>query len=214
MREEEISKLLRWGCMMKKNKRALITLGIIVIVLLCLGWFLNERYSIFTIGGKQPQYHYTVGKFTKEDLGFFDTKTGETISLGMSKDEVEQLFGKGEDKDRFVEYADQLEVFYREDKVAGLRMWKNDDEKMRFVTARNIGPVYSFEDVKSVYGAPSTVAQDNLGYIFEEAEGSTYKIHPDIRKMTKENKERSYFVEFMSRDGKSDIVIMNLKYFN
>ncbi|BFH64791.1 hypothetical protein [Paenibacillus azoreducens] len=182
-----------------------ILLAAAIIILIIAGTLLLTRE-------KQPQYSYIPGKFTAQDLGFFDKKTGSMISLGMKQHEVEQVLGTGEEKKESIEYAGKLEVYYVDDKAAGIRLW-TDEPQSRYVTTRNIGKGYSFDEVKSVYGDPSTQAEDHVGYIFEDHGEETYFLHPDIKTMTDESKQRAYFMEFKSIDSKSDIVIMKLDAF-
>ncbi|MDR0263209.1 MAG: hypothetical protein LBJ04_08275 [Sphingobacterium sp.] len=153
---------------------------------------------------KKPQYPYIPGEFTAQDLGFFDKKTGKTISLGMTQHEVEQMLGHGEEKKECIEYPGRLEVYYVDDKAVGIRLWTYES-KSRYVTTRNIGQGYSFDGVKSVYGDPSTQTEDYVAYIFEDHGQETYFLHPDI---TYDSKQ-CFMMEFQTIDSKSDILIMD-----
>jgi outer membrane protein assembly factor BamE (lipoprotein component of BamABCDE complex) len=100
----------------------------------------------------------TVKNYTIEDLSILDMITHKKISIGMSKEQVEQALGLPSATNKR-EYSELLEydysglyVIYRNDKVVNLRVNKyTSKEYFRFLTDRNLGIDDKAEDVLSKY---------------------------------------------------------------
>lgn len=107
-------------------------------------------------------YKFKAGKFTDQDLTFYDLKTKKIISYGMSKSDLEEILGAPTQTGSFpkIDIYDGLNVKFRDDQLVGMVV--NDSD--RFVTMRDIAIGDSREQVEEVYGEASNEAND-LNYI-------------------------------------------------
>ena len=95
--------------------------------------------------------------FTIEDLSIFDVITFKNISLGMVKEQVDEILGESTVNER--EYSQLLEydysglyVIYRNNKVVNLRVNKHTSkDSFRFQSARSVGIGDSAEDIPMKY---------------------------------------------------------------
>ncbi|MBP8082517.1 MAG: hypothetical protein KAZ87_04870 [Spirochaetes bacterium] len=111
--------------------------------------------------------------FTVDDLSIIDKTTGKVISIGMSKEKVDDCLGKQNEKNFMNLYNyNGLEVFYRDNKVAGLIIKSENNLTRRFTTIRGIGLGNSKNETIEKYGKVKQYEGNNLvlNYILEKNE--------------------------------------------
>lgn len=113
-----------------------------------------------------------------DNLTVNDTILKSVISLGMEKNDVDKLLGLQEKKDfRNVYNYQGLEVFYRDNKVAGLTIKASLNETDRFKTFKKIGLGNSKDDIIKAYGDSIEKSSSKyLTYFFEKKDSSLVKL--------------------------------------
>ncbi|WP_028549851.1 hypothetical protein [Paenibacillus sp. UNC451MF] len=113
------------------------------------------------------------GIFYQSDLQVHESTTNAKISFGMSKEQVDKVFGESNDKNFLGIYSyDGFEVFYRDNKVVGLLLSSDKQTAKKFLTNRGIEIGSMYEDVKGKYGEGVIYENiNNITYIFEEVNG-------------------------------------------
>lgn len=117
-------------------------------------------------------------EFTMDDWAIRDTSTGSIIRLGMTREEVEKQLGEHTDEIDFrkIFIYNGLEIFYRDNKVAGLMINASNNLTNRFQTNRAIGLGSSLKDVMSRYGN---------GWLESQYHSITYKFMNENGKLRK-----------------------------
>lgn len=116
--------------------------------------------------------------FSSYGLSIYDSISDNYISLGMKKEEVDKLLGTEESKDFKNLYNYQgLELFYRDNKVAGLVINASKNETGRFKTSKNLGLGSTKADIISIYGESIEKNSNKyLTYFFEKNDNSLVKL--------------------------------------
>ncbi|MFC5529048.1 hypothetical protein [Cohnella yongneupensis] len=202
-----------------KNKK-IITLLAVVIVCLAVAVLalLGDKLGWYDSGSSAsgPKYGYKVGKFTKEDLAFYDTESRGKIYLGMTKEEAERVVGKpngGVLVPGMFEYAGGIRIYYREDHIAGMQVINSD----RYVTMRNIGIHSADDEIIRAYGksqAPPGMDPDTYtfrDYYFTPKGGKAYEIleNTDDRNLANTDK---LIISFGLQSDSKMILISDLKF--
>lgn len=118
------------------------------------------------------------GEFTMEDLSIKDALTGIVISLGMSREEVDNKLSVEPEVDfRGLYDYDGLQICYRDNKVVGLIVSASDNVTNRYRTNREIGIGSSKSLVYEQYGnARGDENADSSTYFFLNENGSLKKV--------------------------------------
>jgi hypothetical protein len=167
------------------NKKKYFYSVIIILSLFCLVFLINER--VFT-NNKVDQYKS--GVYTIDDLEVTDIKTNNTISIGMTRDKVTDLFGQESEIDfRNIYNFDGLKVYFRDNKVAAIMVQASDNITKRYITVRDVG-----------LGTEMTTVIDRYGEVkVEDVFGSyaiTYIGKLDGKKlMTNENNDTGWLTQ-------------------
>jgi len=147
--------------------------------------------------------------FTAEDFSIFDVITFKNISLGMTKEQVDEILGKSTVNER--EYSQLLEydysglyVIYRNNKVVNLRVNKHTSkDSFRFQSARSVGIGDSAEDVLIKYNNMN-IGESWIGCtlygdkIISESEADKYdseKVH--LLYFAKDTNDKIYLITIM-----------------
>ncbi|WP_206109292.1 copper amine oxidase N-terminal domain-containing protein [Paenibacillus sp. HB172176] len=90
---------------------------------------------------------------TMSDLSITDITTHNTIQLGMTRDEAEEILGESSDLvlGKLYNY-NGLWIFYRDNVIAGMMVNAGSNETNRYRTSKNIGLGNNMEDALSQYG--------------------------------------------------------------
>ncbi|MDQ0087346.1 outer membrane protein assembly factor BamE (lipoprotein component of BamABCDE complex) [Paenibacillus anaericanus] len=198
---------------MRKSKAIMIVFISIIIVLTAgIGWLLNDKYGFISYGAKKPTYHYTIGDFTIEDLGVFDTKTGKMLYVGMKKDEVDKILGDGVEEQEFMRltvYADNLNIKYRLDQVVAISL---TEDSSRYVTARNMGVLNSRQEIEYAYGKPSFSDDRYTDYYLHKIKDESYlKLLPKLP-IDQDELTKTFIMSVSSSEDGNRIMISDFKF--
>lgn len=117
------------------------------------------------------------GDFSMEDLSIHDTITKAIIRIGMSKKEVEKKLGNSTDVNFSNIYNyNGLEIFYRNDKVAGLIVRAGENTTNRYQTNKNIGLGDKFDEIFNNYGN-GLVDKLAVTFLFANENGKLNKVN-------------------------------------
>ncbi|MHA6480877.1 hypothetical protein ACX1C1_03035 [Paenibacillus sp. strain BS8-2] len=136
-----------------------------------------------------------------DDLGIDDAVTGAQIRLGMTKAEVEKLLGAPDDEIMGRDLYNGLQVYYRDDKAAGLIVAASDNETNRYRTHREIGLGSSYREILSQYGGPQS--QEPLyndiaiNYVFSNNNGTLEKVTKPITPVDNWNLSETYYISIL-----------------
>ena len=94
------------------------------------------------------------GRFTKKDLSLYDTVSKKTVSLGMSRDEIEKILGEPDEDESTSMYSHYkgLNVGYKENEAVFLELEFSKEGSASFRTARGININSSKKEISAVYG--------------------------------------------------------------
>jgi hypothetical protein len=148
---------------------------------------------------------------TADELSIFDSVSKNFISLGMAKEEVDKLLGVQEKKDFKNMYNYHgLEVFYRNDKVAGLIINASQNETGRFKTNKKIGLGSSNDDVIKAHGDSIEKNGDRyLTYFYEKKENSLVKVDELPKNTETSATENLYcFSYLLFENGKVSMILI------
>lgn len=155
------------------------------------------------------------GTFVLRDLSVYDNVSKEYISIGMSREQIEESLGMegftfGNDKASY--HYKGLKVLYRDNKAAGLTITKyNNIEELRerakneenveinngkYVTARGIGLDCKKNDVVNIYGESGNGTGSNILIYFLQKIGDSIEILPPIGEPQPQNKNDQYYLSF------------------
>ncbi|MFC4810141.1 stalk domain-containing protein [Paenibacillus sp. GCM10023250] len=117
-------------------------------------------------------------RFLMEDLSITDTLTNSIIRVGMSKKEVEQKLGIAADVNFLNIYNyNGLEIFYRNDKVAGLMVKTGENTTNRYQTNKHIGLGDNYNKIFTSYGNGLVDEQfDAATFLFASENGKLNKV--------------------------------------
>ncbi|RUT46666.1 hypothetical protein EJP82_10485 [Paenibacillus anaericanus] len=198
---------------MRKSKAIMIVFISIIIVLTAgIGWLLNDKYGFISHGAKKPTYHYTIGDFTIEDLGVFDTKTGKMLYIGMKKDEVDKILGDGVEEKEFMRltvYADNINIKYRLDQVVAISL---SEDSSRYVTARNMEVLNSRQEFEYAYGKPSFSDDRYTDYYLHKINDESYlKLLPKLP-IDQDELTKTFIMSVSSSEEGNRIMISDFKF--
>jgi hypothetical protein len=135
-------------------------------------------------------------KFVSDDLNITDTSSKSTVGIGMTKEEVEQRIGISKDVNFLNIYNyNGLQIFYRDNKVAGIIINSSKNATNKYQTNRNLILGNNVDDVQSKYGNGLVDEKFNaVTYLFlKEKNGEIKKV--DDRDSIKEN-ANAYVISF------------------
>ena len=100
----------------------------------------------------EEQYAYDL-----RDLSLIDTESGKAITVGMTKDKMEEITGAAtETHPTFTVYDGVVVQYTKENTAASLVVasgqFRDDAQASRYRTARGVGILTSFEDFEKAYG--------------------------------------------------------------
>lgn len=190
----------------------IVFISIIIVLTAGIGWLLNDKYGFISYGAKKPTYHYTIGDFTIEDLGVFDTKTGKMLYIGMKKDEVDKILGDGVEEKEFMRltvYADNLNIKYRLDQVVAISL---SEDSSRYVTARDMGVLNSRQEFEYAYGKPSFSDDRYTDYYLHKINDESYlKLLPKLP-IDQDELTKIFIMSVSSSEEGNRIMISDFKF--
>ncbi|SFS72989.1 copper amine oxidase N-terminal domain-containing protein [Paenibacillus sp. BC26] len=120
-------------------------------------WHGNNTITISTNALKDT---YSADRFSADDLSIYDAILKKQIRLGMTKDEIDAIYGfKPEDPFMGRYEYEGLQVFYRDGVAAGLLVSSGENLTTRFSTVRNV-----------TFFSPKSYVQKKYGPSLEEVE--------------------------------------------
>ena len=161
--------------------------------------------------GEMKESDFEPGKLVKEDFALINTETNETISLGMTRDEVESKVGKPvEEGLRVGEYEGGLTIYYRDNIVNSLILIQND-EKCYFSTIQDITLGDNISRVEEKYGKYNY--ESNIGitkfYIMNIKNNKVLDIRVDRTQMPKTPIEDLYIMQISAeKDDKVNLIMV------
>lgn len=108
--------------------------------------------------GEEAAYHYA-----EDDLCLVDTVSGNKVTLGMSKDEIESICDEPVRTDRNTIIYDGIVVTYKDDKAVSLSVSNGifeGDSATRYKTSRGIAVGMSHDDFFKAYGSDYVQGSD------------------------------------------------------
>ncbi|MCM3342171.1 hypothetical protein M3650_27010 [Paenibacillus sp. MER TA 81-3] len=181
-------------------------IGIIILILL-FTVSLNTDDSEAVI-----KTQYEPDQYTSDDLQIIDTKTGDLLHIGMTKQEITELYGK-EDKIQFNLYQyEGLRIAYRDDVVVQFFLSINDNQSNRFQTYREIGLGDSLEQLLANYGEKHANLSDSYGatritYIVKKNGNELETVDFNDPALKTGDKKSLYFIDFACDD---EITVINM----
>jgi hypothetical protein len=174
---------------------------------------INAKNNATKVEVDQVESHNTL---TTDDLKIYDAETKKSINLSMTKNEVDKILGLQDKKDFKNMYNyNGLEVFYRDNKVAGLVIKASSNTTNRFKTVKSIGLGSKSGEITKLYG--DSVEKNNnkyLTYIFEKKDNGLRKIEKAIKNTDVQETENLYCMSYLLFENNtvSMIVIGDYQY--
>jgi hypothetical protein len=150
--------------------------------------------------------------FTANGLSIIDSKSNQYILLGMNKEDVDKLLGEQQNKDfRNVYEYQGLEVFYRDNKVAGLIISASINLTNRFKTSNQISLGKSRDDILKAYGDYTKGSSGKMiNYAYEYKDNSLTKLNEFPKNNEANISKKLYCVSYLLFDnGKVNMILIS-----
>lgn len=144
------------------------------------------------------------------ELAVLDILTNKYILIGMDKEEVDRLLGSQQNKDFKNTYNYQgLEIYFRDNKVAGMIINSSKNDTNRYKTSKKIGLGNSKDDIIKLYG--ESIEKNSgkfLTYAFEEKDNSFIKIR-EIYKDSEADTTKLFCISYsLFESGKISMILI------
>lgn len=173
-------------------------------------WHGDNKISISTNALKDT---FSSDRFSTEDLSVYDAVLKKQIRLGMSKEEIDTLFGIQPEKNFLGRYNYAgLVVYYRDGKAAGLMVSSENNLSARFSTVRNVNLLTPKLYVHQKYGASvekdSEDSDQYATFVFwkedQSLAGTLVKLEPSS--LSKYPVRNRYYLSFVFNENKQKTV--------
>lgn len=174
-------------------------------------WHGNNKISISANALKDT---FSSDRFSSEDLSIYDAVLKKQIRLGMTKEEVDKLFGIQPEKDYLGRYNyEGLEVYYRDGKAAGLMVSAGNNLTTRFSTVRNVNLLTTKKYVQKKYGVSleekdSLESDQSATYIFikEDQGDEEALVKLESSPLPNDTMQNEYYISFLFDENKQKTV--------
>lgn len=100
---------------------------------------------------------------TTKDLSFIKTDTGETISIGMSKEELNEILGPSTEfilNEVIRDDYNDLHAYFRNNMLVYMKFSLDFDSGLSYMTSRNVQLAFPIEMAFQIYGEPTSQLGD------------------------------------------------------
>ncbi|XID94840.1 hypothetical protein ACF3MZ_10110 [Paenibacillaceae bacterium WGS1546] len=139
-------------------KTKLHSFGELMLLIMLLAATIGEASKLQDI-----EYHYEPDRFSPADFTITDTIKGHVLKVGMSRDEIEALYGKSSEKTIFdYEVYGGLQVYYRDDIAVSFWVATYNNLINRYTTSRGVGLGDALSEVQQRYGDKFLISGKSL----------------------------------------------------